>query len=412
MIQGLEKQGLFNFLITLGMFLSQELLFDTIVDTKKKFVTIRTSLILHNYINANGEKQIILRISCNGTQRVPLGFYILPEDWSKANELAIEKNEANRDLNLLLKRELAKINDLQIFYRLSDIKPSIDRIVKDYTQNLGFNDFIQFSLKILDQRKATIKKSTFEKEQTVISKLKEFRKRIPFSEIDQKFFFDYRNHLAEIGNKKTTRNGNIKILKKYLRYAIKFGVKLQIDLDNLKSGSTQGEKNYLNAKEIKALYDYYTSSFITPGKKVCLGYFLTSCFTGLRISDILNQKRHVLLGGYFQFTHVKTGKRQNMELNNKALDIIKACEDLFIKFYTPSHIRNTVKEICIFLGINKHVDYHTSRHSFGTNCIIMGVDKYKLQLLMNHSNIRETEIYIHLAEHELNAKADLLDNLW
>lgn len=394
------------------MFFSQELLFDTIVDTKKNFVTIRTSLILHNYTNANGEKQIMLRISCNGTQRIPLGLYILPSHWNRDTQLAIEHNEDLRDINLLLKRELSKINDLQIFYRLSDIQPSIDRIVNDYSQNLGFNDFVQFAHKILDQRKATIKRSTFEKEQTVLTKLKGFRKRIAFSDIDQKFFFDYRNYLAEIGNKKTTRNGNIKIIKKYLRYAIKFGIKLNVALEDVKSGSTKGEKNYLNGKEIKALYDYYTSSFITANKKLCLGYFLTSCFTGLRISDILNQKREVLLSGYFQFTHVKTGKKQNMELNNKALEIIKECQDLFVKFYHPSHIRSTVKDICAFLGINKHVDYHTSRHSFGTNCIIMGVDKYKLQHLMNHSNIRETEVYIHLAEHELNSKADLLDKLW
>ena len=31
---------------------------------------------------------------------------------------------------------------------------------------------------------------------------------------------------------------------------------------------------------------------------------------------------------------------------------------------------------------------------------------------MNHSDIKETEVYIHLAAHEQNTKADLLDNLW
>ena len=31
---------------------------------------------------------------------------------------------------------------------------------------------------------------------------------------------------------------------------------------------------------------------------------------------------------------------------------------------------------------------------------------------MNHSDIKETQAYLHLAELEKNAKADLLDNLW
>lgn len=375
-------------------------------------MTIRTSLILHNYKNASGEQQILLRISCNGTERLPLGIYINRKDWDKNKQLAIENSQEQIDLNLILKRELAKINDLQIFYRLSDIRPSVERVVKDYQNNLGFRDFVSFFYRILNERKATIKKSTFDKEQTIYNKLKDFRNKIPFSEIDRKFFFDFRNHLAAIGNEKTTRNGNVKVLKKYLRYAVKFGVKLNIDLEDVISGPTKGQKNYLNKDEIKMLFDYYTSSFITKNKQICLGYFLTSCFTGLRISDILNQKREILLNGYFQFTHVKTGKYQNMELNNKAIEIIKHCDELFIKFYSPNHIRKTVKEIAAFVGITKNIDYHTSRHSFGTNAIIVGIDKFKLQHLMNHSDIKETEVYIHLAAHEQNTKADLLDNLW
>ncbi|MBL87235.1 MAG: hypothetical protein CMO82_11315 [Winogradskyella sp.] len=394
------------------MFLSQELLFDTIVDTKNIFVTIRTSLILHNYKNASGEQQILLRISCNGTERLPLGLYINPKDWNKKKQLALESSQELIDLNLTLKRELGKINDLQIFYRLSDIRPSIERVVRDYQSNLGFQDFNVFFKRILDERKPTINKSTYAKEQAIHNKLKAFRRKIPFSDIDRKFFFDFRNHLASIGNEKTTRNGNVKVLKKYLRYAVKFGVKLNIDLEDITAGPTKGQKNYLNKDEIKLLYDYYTSSFITKSKQICLGYFLTSCFTGLRISDILNQKRETLLNGYFQFTHVKTGKYQNMELNNKAIEIINHCDELFIKFYSAGHIRRTVKDIAAFVGITKDIDYHTSRHSFGTNAIIVGIDKYKLQHLMNHSDIKETEVYIHLAAHEQNTKADLLDNLW
>lgn len=393
------------------MLFSKELLFDTKFDTKNIFVTIRTSLLLHNYTNADGTCQILLRISCNGTERLPLGLYVKPSCWNKKEQMVIEHNQELQDLNLLLKRELNKINDLQIFYRLSEIVPSVERIVRDYKNNIGFRDFNSFFKETLKQRAATISKSTYAKEDTIYNKLKNFRDKISFSEIDEKFFFDLRNHLAKKGNQKTTINGNIKVVKKYLRFASKFGVKLRIDLDDIVSGSTKGQKNYLNAKEVKSLYEYYNSSFITLNKKICLGYFLTSCFTGMRISDILNQQRQHLLKGYFQFIHVKTKKYQNMELNNTSLDIIRSCDELFVKFYSPKHIRETIQDICKFVGITKHVDYHTSRHTFGTNCILLGVSIAKLQILMNHSDPKETQSYMHLAELERNAKADALDNL-
>lgn len=393
------------------MFLAKELLFDTIVDTKNIFVTIRTSLLLHNYTNANGDKQILLRISCNGTEKIPLGLYINPKDWNPKKRLAFERNQELVDLNLVLKRELGKLNELQIFYRLSSIHPEINRVVRDYRNELGMNNFISFFKQILKERKHIISPSTYDKEESICNKLERFRKKIAFSDIDQKFFFDYRNYLAKIGNKKTTRNGNIKIIKKYLRFAVRFGIKLQIDLDEIVAGSTKGDKNYLNSEEIRRLYNYYSSDFIPENKKICLGYFLTSCFTGLRISDILNQNRSKLLKGYFQFVHVKTKKPQNMELNNTALEIIKSCEQLFVKFYSPKHIRETIQEICAFVDITKSVNYHTSRHSFGTNCILMGTTVEKLKILMNHSDIKETQVYMHLAELEKNAKADLLDNL-
>ena len=118
------------------MIVSQELFFDTIVDTKNIIVTIRTSFLLHNYTNSCGEKQILMRISCNGTERIPLGLYINPELWDKKNMCAYEQNQELKDLNLLLQRELSKINDLQIFYRLSDIRPSLERIVSDYKRAL------------------------------------------------------------------------------------------------------------------------------------------------------------------------------------------------------------------------------------------------------------------------------------
>ena len=387
-------------------------LFDTIVDTKNIFVTIKTTFILHNYTNSDGKRQIMLRVSCNGTERIPLGLYVDPKLWLPKKEVAREASEDEADLNLLINREKSKINEIKIFYKLARKAPNLNNFVRDFKNDMSFGNFLKFFQHILKERRATIDRSTYAKEQTILNKLKAFRDPVLFTDIDEKFFFDLRNHLASIGNQKTTRNGNIKIIKKYLKFAVKFGVNLNVDLEDIKSGSTAGDKIYLNKHEVELLHNYYFSDFISHNRKLAVGYFLFSCFTGLRFSDLQNQKRHALLKGFFHFTHVKTKKPQSMQLNKKAMAIVDHCPDLFIKHYSNNHTRRLVQETCRFLEIDKKVDYHTSRHTFGTNCILMEIPVVKLKILMNHSDLKETQVYVHLAELEKNAKADLLDNLF
>jgi site-specific recombinase XerD len=387
-------------------------LFDTIVDTKNIFVTIKTSFILHNYKNSVGKCQVMLRVSCNGTERIPLGLYVDPKLWLPKKEMLRENSAEEADLNLLINREKTKVNEIKIFYKLARKEPSLQGFVRDFKNDMSFGNFLKFFEYVLKERKSTINAATYTKENAILNKLKAFRSPILFTDIDERFFFDLRNHLAKLGNRKTTRNGNIKVIKKYLRFATKFGVRLSIDIDDIKSGSTSGDKTYLNQHEVERLYKYYFSDFISENKKLAIGYFLFSCFTGLRFSDLENQERSKLLRGYFYFKHVKTKKTQNMQLNKKAIAIIENCPELFTKHYTNNHTRNLVQDICKFLDIDKNVDYHTSRHTFGTNCILMGIPVVKLKILMNHSDLKETQVYVHLAELEKNAKADLLDNLF
>ncbi|WP_162880075.1 site-specific integrase [Mariniflexile rhizosphaerae] len=368
---------------------------------------------LRKYINSDGLSPIYLNVSSkNRRVRLNLDIFVKAKYWNAKDCKLNGPAEEVHDTNLLLNSIRTKINNIQINYRLSSKTLTIDSFLDEFNNEMPRANFVAFYHKVLTINKQTMNPNTYKKEIGIFRKLKAYKPEIIFCDIDQHFFVKYRGHMAALGNAKTTRNNNIKVIKKYLRYATKLGIKLAIDLEDIKPGSTKGNRTYLNAKEIECCYNYCKSEFISPSYKLVLGYFLFSCFTGLRISDVMAMKRQHIKHDSYTLHNVKGQKLQVINFNEKAKFIINDNPDLFVKHYSEAHVNEVLKKIMDALNINKKVSFHVARHSFATNLIIMGCPVTTVQQLLNHSDIKDTMCYVHLAEQEKNNNADLLDGLF
>jgi integrase/recombinase XerD len=161
------------------------------------------------------------------------------------------------------------------------------------------------------------------------------------------------------------------------------------------------KKDILSLDEIKAL-----KAAEMPQKEVKRA-FLFCLNTGLRWVDVKALKWNNIDGEVLKLIQTKTGKEAVIYLNDYALSLIpeRGKRDELV-FSLPSstsalsHLKRWVENA----GIDKHITWHSARHSFAVNLLSHHVDVKTLSSLLGHSGLKHTEIYTRVVD-ELKRQA-------
>ena len=78
---------------------------------------------------------------------------------------------------------------------------------------------------------------------------------------------------------------------------------------------------------------------------------------------------------------------------------------------TPKVVWQAVREACTRAGIKKPVSPHSIRHCFATHLLESGADLRSIQMMLGHSDLEATTVYLHLSRRHLQAAANPLDQI-
>lgn len=359
-----------------------------------------------DYKNKDGKFPLYLNLSIHGQRkRIPADIYIKKNEWDQKKQSI--KNPELADYNLLINEIKAQINKIEIHFRLNDQTLTVEKcaeLIKRPDLNIDFISFMEYELNLKSMESGTVRNH-----KAILAKLKEYKPSILFVEINDVFIQKYRKYLFyKKTNAEVTVDSNVKVVKHYIKLAKKRGFVINIDIEDIKIKQHKSHRTNLTIIEVEKMLKYYFSEFISDSHKKSLGYFLFNCMTGQRIEDLLSMKREDLTSEFFNFWNQKSKKQQTLMSNDTCKKILEHDEFLFVNKVTSKTINLTIKEIAKFLGIRKHISAHVARHTFATNYLRQGGKVENLQILLGHSNIETTMIYVHIVESEVVKTMDLV----
>lgn len=387
-------------------------IFDTLYDTKQMFVTMKIKFTVREYVKSNNLAPVYLHITGGGKRvRIYLDLDVDPTKWDCVKMRLNANDKRSQDTNLLLDNIQSKLTDINTVYRLSGKALTPDIMKNELVNGMPRVKLTSFIERMISEE-VMLTTGTINRHRVVLKKIKEFDNDVSFLEINENWISRFKKYLVVKGNQQTTINSNLASLKKFLKMANRHGIKTPLDVDTIKIGSTNGNRTALMPSEVKRLLSYWKSDFAPENYKLITAYFLFSCMTGLRISDLQRVNRKDIIEDELHFSIKKNKKTDTIKLNKIAFKLVEKQDDLFVKHFSDAHMNDELKKIIKICGITKKVSFHVARHTFATGFIRAGGNVEQLQLLMGHSSINQSMVYVHMVKSEANESLNLLDDLY
>jgi integrase/recombinase XerC len=351
-----------------------------------------------DFTKKDGTHPIYLRIIIRRKKRdFSLGLSSSKKNWDP-HSLRIRKSGIVYDnFNIILSDKVSNAYAIVRDFTIKQKQLTFEEFERLFRGNNKNNQcFFSFVESELQNLKSKFTEGTIHIYNTQISKLKKFRPVLTFDDIDVRFLKDYETYMYSVlGNNDNTISKTFSWLRSVMNKAITSGITENYPFKDYHLKRIEGNRDFLTIPELEKLVFFYKTQELDKHTHEILRYFLFSCFTGLRYTDVEALRFQNISDGIIHLTMIKTKEVVRIPLIEQAKSLIGEGfpEQKVFKVLTNHATNKKLKILLKMAGINKDLSFHCGRHSFATIGISLGMPIEVISKLLGHKEIRTTQIY-------------------
>ncbi|PLW93688.1 MAG: hypothetical protein C0592_05340 [Marinilabiliales bacterium] len=366
-----------------------------------------------DHVNKDGTTTLYLWVTIDRkTRKYSLGHYIDPKKWDFEKEKLKGTKPIDNEFNDFVKDAKNNAERIILNIQRKGLKPNLDLFEKAYKDKTDIEDFYNLAQLYIEQ--GNFSSGYIRLLKGEVSKLKKFRDPLCFADIDHTFIMNYEHYMYnKLGNKTNTVTKTMKRIKAIINEAMRRDETLynRSPFTNYKMKYEPTTRERLYKDELDHLYTL-RGTFYEPVNKV-LEYFLFSCYTGLRFSDIKKLRYSNIQGKWVKVKMEKTKDTISIPLVKRAQELIpdndKEIDQLVFSTISNQKTNKYLKTAIEGAGITRKITYHCSRHTFATIALNLGIPKDVVQKILGHSQIRTTDIYAKMEDKTIEREMRKMD---
>lgn len=376
--------------------------------------------------NKKGLSPIEMSIKIN-TERVyySTGKHVAVELWNKEKQLVRGKTEEAKLINDYLvnlrnkvfqkENELIEKGYLLTASLLRDAVLDKVDAVNEKTLLVFLSEFVESKKTMVGK---TVAPATFYVFEHTYNLLRDFisehykRSDITLHEVNLMFIQSWHGYLLKRMGQNTCSK-HLKFLKSLIGLAVANGFMQYNLIQPYKVEREPVEIDYLDDAELAKFINFDSP---IPRLMKAKDMFLFGCFTGLSYIDIKTlDPSHLEKDStgrlWIKKRRVKTGILSRIPVLPLAKMILDKYADKgeLVPIQDASDVNKNIKDIATLCGINKHVTFHTSRHTFATTVTLSNnISLEVVSKMMGHTNTRMTTHYAKLIDKTIAEQMDSL----
>lgn len=388
--------------------------------------------------NSAGEAPICIRIIKNRVAKfIFLDYRVKPEFWDEEERRVKKSHPNSKQLNCFLAQKIAEAEAASLNLESKDKSVASVKIKQELKGKAPLS-FIEYFNRYLIELTNNGQIGTYNKAKAVLSKLNEYLngKDLSFDEITVSWLKIYESYLRiTLKNSVNTIHSNLKIIRRLINSAISVDI-IPFEKNPFLRYKLKWEnvpKEFLTEDELSALekLELQKNSKKDHHRNM---YLFAANTGGLRISDILQLRWKNFDGQNLTVKTQKTGSIVSIKLPNKSIELLDnyVCEEskpedfifpilkndidytdkgvLFKAISSATAYTNTdLRDFEKSLEFTKHINFHTSRHTWATRALRKGMRIEYVSKLMGHGSIKVTQGYAKIVNDDLDKAMEVFN---